>query len=103
MVAEQAHLRPQLDQAADAAHEALLSIGNDDWKAVSNRIGSLPVSHLMATFLEPPNLRRSSPGRPGPHTVIAADGSQIPADRHEIAFCYVINVGTVLFPYGSED
>ncbi len=36
-----------------------------------------------------------------PHTVVATDGSQISPSRHEIAYCYLINVGRVALHYGS--
>jgi hypothetical protein len=35
------------------------------------------------------------------HTVLATDGSQIAPSRHEIAYCYLINVGRVVLHYGS--
>ncbi|MBU6230410.1 MAG: DNA double-strand break repair nuclease NurA [Cyanobacteria bacterium REEB459] len=35
------------------------------------------------------------------HTVIATDGSQIAPSHHEIAYCYLINVGRVVLPYGQ--
>jgi len=36
-----------------------------------------------------------------PHTAIATDGSQITPSRHEIAYCYLINIGRVQIHYGS--
>ncbi len=36
-----------------------------------------------------------------PHTVIATDGSQIAPSRHEIAYCYLINIGRVAIYYNS--
>lgn len=35
------------------------------------------------------------------HTVIATDGSQIAPSHHEIAYCYLINVGRVVLHYGQ--
>ncbi|MDX1978239.1 MAG: DNA double-strand break repair nuclease NurA [Pseudanabaenaceae cyanobacterium bins.68] len=34
------------------------------------------------------------------HSVIATDGSQIAPSRHEIAYCYLINIGRVALHYG---
>ena len=102
MVVEIADLRPQLDEAAALAASALVNVAAGDWEALSERIQRLPVSHLMATFLEPPDIRPRAPEKPGRHIVVSVDGSQIPADRHEIAHCYLINVGTVFLPYGSD-
>ncbi len=36
-----------------------------------------------------------------PHIVIATDGSQIAPSRHEIAYCYLINIGRVAIYYNS--
>ena len=103
MVAEQARLRPFMDGGAESARDAMEALAKSDWQAVSTKIRSLPLSHLMATFAEPPDSRTSRPRKPGHHTVVATDGSQIPADRHEIVFCYLLNVGTVYLPYGAPD
>ncbi|HSM80635.1 MAG TPA: DNA double-strand break repair nuclease NurA [Nodosilinea sp.] len=39
---------------------------------------------------------------PEAHTVIATDGSQISPSHHEIAYCYLINVGRVVLHYGQS-
>lgn len=39
---------------------------------------------------------------PKVHTVIATDGSQIAPNHHEIAYCYLINVGRVVLHYGES-
>ncbi|GBO51491.1 hypothetical protein APA_455 [Pseudanabaena sp. lw0831] len=36
-----------------------------------------------------------------PHIVLATDGSQIAPSRHEIAYCYLINIGRVAIYYNS--
>ena len=36
-----------------------------------------------------------------PHIVVATDGSQIAPSRHEIAYCYLINIGRVAIHYNS--
>ncbi|MBD2186684.1 DNA double-strand break repair nuclease NurA [Pseudanabaena mucicola] len=36
-----------------------------------------------------------------PHIVVATDGSQIAPSRHEIAYCYLINIGRVAIFYNS--
>ena len=50
---------------------------------------------------EPLDAARPAPTLPEHLTLVAADGSQIYPDRHGIAFYYVINVGTIVFRYGS--
>jgi hypothetical protein len=39
---------------------------------------------------------------PDVHTVLATDGSQIAPSHHEIAYCYLINVGRVALHYGTS-
>ena len=39
---------------------------------------------------------------PPKHTVIATDGSQIAPSHHEIAYCYLINVGRIVLHYGQN-
>ena len=36
------------------------------------------------------------------HTVFATDGSQISPSHHEIAYCYLVNVGRVMLHYGQS-
>jgi hypothetical protein len=36
-----------------------------------------------------------------PHLVLATDGSQIAPSRHEIAYCYLINIGRVAITYNA--
>ncbi|MGB3491627.1 MAG: DNA double-strand break repair nuclease NurA [Elainellaceae cyanobacterium] len=52
--------------------------------------------------LEPLNTRRAIATAPERHTVIATDGSQIAPSHHEIAYCYLINVGRVVLHYGQN-
>ena len=39
---------------------------------------------------------------PNAYTVLATDGSQIAPSHHEIAFCYLLNIGRVALHYGQE-
>ncbi|MEM8781097.1 MAG: DNA double-strand break repair nuclease NurA [Cyanobacteria bacterium P01_G01_bin.49] len=39
---------------------------------------------------------------PDRHSVFATDGSQIAPSHHEIAYCYLINVGRVMLHYGQN-
>jgi hypothetical protein len=39
---------------------------------------------------------------PDQHTTIATDGSQIAPSHHEIAYCYLVNVGRVVLYYGQN-
>ncbi|NES72271.1 MAG: DNA double-strand break repair nuclease NurA, partial [Okeania sp. SIO2D1] len=39
---------------------------------------------------------------PNQHSVFATDGSQISPSHHEVAYCYLINVGRVMLHYGQS-
>lgn len=55
-----------------------------------------------ATPLEPLNTCIDIPIPPKVHTVIATDGSQIAPSHHEIAYCYLLNIGRVVLHYGQN-
>lgn len=55
-----------------------------------------------ATPLEPLNHYPYITAPPSAHTVFATDGSQIAPSAHEIAYCYLINVGRVILHYGQS-
>jgi hypothetical protein len=42
------------------------------------------------------------PKPPKKHSVFATDGSQISPSHHEIAYCYLINVGRIMLHYGQN-
>ncbi len=52
--------------------------------------------------VEPLNTSIDLPIAPDVHTVIATDGSQIAPNHHEIAYCYLLNIGRVLLYYGQN-
>ena len=60
------------------------------------------LSFTAAAPVEPLNLRVSIPVPPAAHTVLATDGSQIAPSHHEIAYCYLINVGRIVLHYGQN-
>lgn len=60
------------------------------------------LSFTAAEPIESLNLRISIPVPPTAHTVIATDGSQIAPSHHEIAYCYLINVGRIVLHYGQN-
>jgi hypothetical protein len=47
------------------------------------------------------NLRIMLPTAPSAHTVLATDGSQISPSHHEIAYCYLLNLGRIVLHYGQ--
>ncbi len=52
--------------------------------------------------IEPLGTRVEIATAPPVHTAIATDGSQIAPSHHEIAYCYLINVGRVVLHYGQS-
>jgi len=54
------------------------------------------------TPVEPLNTCIDLPIPPSVHTVIATDGSQIAPNHHEIAYCYLLNIGRVVLHYGQN-
>lgn len=55
-----------------------------------------------ATPKEPLSTCIDIPVPPKIHTVIATDGSQIAPNHHEIAYCYLLNIGRVVLHYGQN-
>ncbi|MFN6518566.1 MAG: DNA double-strand break repair nuclease NurA [Nostoc sp. CreGUA01] len=60
------------------------------------------ISFANATPVEPLETRIDIPVPPKIHTVIATDGSQIAPNHHEIAYCYLLNIGRVVLHYGQN-
>lgn len=52
--------------------------------------------------IEPLNTCIDLTAAPAVHSVFATDGSQIAPSHHEIAYCYLINVGRVALHYGQN-
>lgn len=52
--------------------------------------------------VEPLDTQVELSAAPAVHTVLATDGSQIAPSHHEIAYCYLINVGRVVLHYGQN-
>lgn len=55
-----------------------------------------------ATPIEPLETCIDIPVPPKIHTVVATDGSQIAPNHHEIAYCYLLNIGRVVLHYGQN-
>lgn len=73
-----------------------------DWEELSAKIARSRTSWLLPAGLsEPMDRCYPLPPRPSTLSVAATDGSQIYPDRHEIAGCFLINIGYILLPYGT--
>jgi hypothetical protein len=60
------------------------------------------ISFANATPVEPLETCIDIPIPPKIHSVIATDGSQIAPNHHEIAYCYLLNIGRVVLHYGQN-
>ncbi|NER94873.1 MAG: DNA double-strand break repair nuclease NurA, partial [Symploca sp. SIO1B1] len=67
---------------------------HQQWRDRFNFTAAVPVETLDSRF--------ELNGAPESHTVFATDGSQISPSHHEIAYCYLINVGRVMLHYGQS-
>lgn len=91
-----------LFRAALAEAGKRLREASPKWEGVQARIEASRTSWLIADWKEPPDTIDSPPLRPTPCTVFAADGSQLVSDRHDIALCYLLNIGLIALRYGPE-
>lgn len=87
----------------DLARSEIARWDADEWQTLANRIASSRTSWLIARPSGPLTDTFPRPDRPPKITVIAADGSQIFPDRHEVASCYLINIGYVVIHYGTGE
>lgn len=81
-----------LSQAKIRQKELIKS--QQQWRDRINFSSAIPV--------EPLDTRIDLNPAPYSHTVFATDGSQISPSHHEIAYCYLINIGRVMLHYGQS-
>jgi hypothetical protein len=90
----------------DAAVRLYEIAANDDAALVERFAAFEEISTppwLVAGPVEPLGTIKRLPPVPGAFTVVATDGSQMAPSHHEIALCYVINVGRILYTYGTGE
>ncbi len=91
--------RQRLEQArniltqAEGRQAELLEI-QQNWRDRMIFSSAIPV--------EPLNTCISLTSPPYSHSVFSTDGSQIAPSHHEIAYCYLINVGRIMLHYGQN-
>ena len=84
--------------------QATLTEWSARWQELGERAEESRTSWLIATNLrEPLAQRHPLPACPPQMTAIATDGSQIFPDRHELAACYLLNIGVVVLHYGTGE
>lgn len=67
---------------------------HNEWR---DRLGFTAAQPIESLKLQP-----QIPVAPARHTVLATDGSQIAPSHHEIAYCYLLNVGRIVLHYGQN-
>lgn len=67
------------------------------------RIEDARTSWLVATFDQSPKDTFDLPEPPAKHAVVAADGSQIMPDKHEVTLCYLLNASGIILYYGTGE
>ncbi|GAB4538437.1 MAG: DNA double-strand break repair nuclease NurA [Pleurocapsa sp.] len=86
-------LAQQLQKQASEKQEELVKT-QEQWRDRLLFAAATPVESLDRCFdLDSP---------PYSHSVFATDGSQISPSHHEIAYCYLINVGQIMLHYGQS-
>lgn len=99
-----------LAREADAAHRRI-EVARQLMQQATKRQGTLVaqmeayrdrLSFTAAKPIEPLNTRVSLAAAPEAHTVLATDGSQISPSHHEIAYCYLLNIGRIVLHYGQS-
>jgi hypothetical protein len=89
-------------------HDALQEARNrlkrtpSEWETLQARIAASRTSWLVARLRESPSLVVAAPSIPDACTVFACDSSQIVTDRHDIALCYLLNVGLISLHYNPD-
>jgi hypothetical protein len=73
-----------------------------DMDRVRGKVAAAKTSWLLAQPLEGLGNRRLPDLTPERWRIVATDGSQIEVSRHEIAPCFLVNVGEVVLDYGAE-
>lgn len=66
------------------------------------QVGQEKLAFLAAVPIEPLTTRKPIPLPPQRYTILATDGSQIAPSHHEIAYCYLLNMGRVALHYGQN-
>ena len=74
-----------------------------DWPGLGAKVDVSRTSWLLPAICESPTRTYPRPPRPHQISIAATDGSQIFPDRHEVAACFLINIGYVLLHYGTGE
>lgn len=73
---------------------------SNNLEQLAKKIELSKTTWLVARLVEPIDRHYQPQPAPSEFTVIATDGSHIDVDRHRPAYCYLINIGSVVLRYG---
>lgn len=104
------NLSQEMQKDAQAGLERLKLASNLFQKAVQNQPQLVKAQQewqerlifTSATPTESLDTRIKIDNAPNSHSVFSADGSQIAPSHHEIAYCYLINIGRIMLHYGQN-
>jgi len=96
---DQVDSRGKLLAALEEAGARLRNSGQR-WEDVQSKISGSRTSWLIPEWHERPDTIQPLPPAIEEYTALATDGSQIVADRHDLALCYLINIGFITLRYG---
>jgi len=99
-----ASLKSHRDERAERLHHAvdILHSQSNNLEQLAKKIEASKTTWLVAQPVAPVDRRYQPKPVPSEFTVFATDGSHIDVDRHQPAHCYLINIGSVVFHYGSH-
>lgn len=95
---EAQQLTGKLDRAETIFHQA--TVNQDHLCQQSQQLRDRIIFN-SAEPVEPLSQIQAIASINSPHIAVATDGSQIAPNRHEIAYCYLINIGRVVIYYNS--
>ena len=91
-------LSKRLDVAMDR-----MGTESDRFAEFAHKLMASKTSWLLAGMSEAPNQTYPLPPAPEAVTVVATDGSQIAPSHHEVASAFLVNVSSVVLPYGTGE
>lgn len=68
-----------------------------------DKLARSKTSWLLAGMDDSPDRIYALPECPAAHTVVATDGSQIAPSHHEVAAAFLLNISSVVLPYGTGE
>ncbi len=95
---EAAAIRQRLAQAQGVLRSAC---GQQAYWVAQHQSWREKLAFLVAEPIEALDTCLPVPVPPPVHTVIATDGSQIAPSHHEVAYCYLVNIGRIVLHYGT--